>query len=444
MSESIESGIWDTPEPPLPNELRGLAPRSVPPELWDAPAMVSSRRSGLIFLTIGLVTVLMGLMPITKTWGLYFLPMAYLSYIGLVIVFISMAYLIRFWTTGGNLRYVEKASAAMALIRQVDIAETELNGVKTFTPQFHVIYHDTPTGTATTPVTREQLLSAPGITADKLAVSSLRFQRGDWVPVVWFPDKGETSATLYDSLGLNDTGIWSTEDDPMPAPWWLTVLVIVGIGSMFFFLVWSLWAIGAYSPIESPSTPVIALSVALGIGIAAVLTTLIVWQNRHEAKRAATAIARAKEDSGSSEVAPADEMAPTGLFTKAFTSVQGLVMLVALAAGAVMLPSLIVYELMVTANALLDDAEGEIEMAKIDEMIQVTHSGIFREYKIEYQLPGRGEQGQDLSLISTPDHMNRFQFDTAIAIVKPGALGWEWVSEIIPVEAIEDGELPGA
>lgn len=443
MSTSIEPGIWDTPEPTLPRELRGLTPRSVPPELWDAPAMVASRRGGLIFLTIGFMTVLMGFVPITKTWGLYFLPMAYLSYIGLVIVIVSMGYLVRFWTTGGNLRYIEKAAAAMALIRQVDIAETELNGVKSYIPQFHVIYQDTPAGRSTEPVTREQLLSAPGITADKLAVSSLRFQKGDWVPVVWFPDKGDASATLYDTLGLNDTGIWTTEDDPMPTPWWLTLLIIVGVGFMFFCLIWSLWSMGAYSPIEAPSTLVIALSVAIGIAIAAVMTVLIVLQNRHEEKRAAAAVARSNEDSGLSEVAPGEETVPDGLYTKAFASLQGLVMLIALAAGAVMLPSLIVYELMVTANALLDDSEGEIEMAKIDEMIQVTHNGIFREFKIEYHLPGRGEQGQDLSLLSTPDHMNRFQFDTAVAIVKPGALGWAWVSEIIPVEAIEDGEAPG-
>jgi len=458
---------FDEPAPPLPRELRGLTPRSVPPELWDAPSMVSSRRSGLIFLVIGFVVTVMGFLPIMQTWGLYFLPLAYLVWIGAAILILSIGYLLHFWATGGNLRYVEKADAAMAQIREIEIAESELNGVKTYSPQFSVVYQDAAMGHSAVPVRREQILSAPGITADKLAVSSLRFHPGDWVPVVWFPGKAETHATLYDTLGLNETGIWTTQDDPTPTPLWLTMLVVVCGGLLFFSLLWSIWAMGAYSPIETPPTGVIVLSASLGLVVAAVMSGLIYWQSQHERRRSEAAVARTamardasargstarSANEASTNEANANETSTTtiedalhqptsGWFVRLYSSLQGLILIVALAIGAVILPSLVVYELMVTANALLDDSEGEMEIAKIDEMIRVTHSGVFREYKIEYQLPARGPAGKDLSLMSNPEHMSRFEFDAAVAIVKPGALGWPWVSQIHPMERVIENKLP--
>ncbi len=435
---NTETSAIPVDRPPLPDELRGLTPRSVPPDLWDAPSMAKTRRGCLIALASGFVITLLGLAPIMKTWGLYFLPLAYLTYIGIVIVAISLWYLIRFWTTGGNLRYVEKADAAMAQIRDIQIDESELNGVKSYTPRFSVIYEDAALGESAQPILREQVLSAPGITADKLAVSKLRFHAGDWVPVVWFPGKAETSATLYDCLGLNETGIWTTEDSPALTPLWLTLVLIGTTGFFFFCLIWSLWAVGAYSPIETPPTTVIALSIGLGLCIAILMAGLIYWHGEYEKRRATTALERNLGDSPSTSTATDTPVAKTGFFAKLLGSVRGAFMLVVMAAGGVLLSSLVVYELMVTANALFDESAGEIEIAKIDDLIQVTHNGVFREYKIEYQLPARGELGQGLSLISTPEHMSTLQFDTAIAIVKPGAFGWPWVSEIVPVRHIVD------
>lgn len=42
--------------------------------------------------------------------------------------------------------------------------------------------------------------------------------------------------------------------------------------------------------------------------------------------------------------------------------------------------------------------------------------------------------------MSTPDHMRQFQFARPIAIVKDGALGWPWVSEIVPL-TVDAAEL---
>jgi len=55
--------------------------------------------------------------------------------------------------------------------------------------------------------TRTDLVRLPGITADKLAVSSLRFNPGDWVPVVGFLAKsGNTRDALRYASGLREPG----------------------------------------------------------------------------------------------------------------------------------------------------------------------------------------------------------------------------------------------
>jgi protein-S-isoprenylcysteine O-methyltransferase Ste14 len=252
--------------------------------MWDAPSVVQTRRASWITLAVGIVLTTLGFLPIMQTWGLYFLPLAYLVYIGAAVVVIGVGVLIRYWATGGNLKYVEKADAAMARIQEVQIVETELNGVTTYTPHFTVQYAE-PARFGGEPVSRQQILAAPAITAEKLAVSQLRFEAGDWLPVVWFPEKAETTARLYDTLGLNETGIWTTQDDPSPTPLWMSLSLIVLGGLMFFSLLWSLWSMGSYSPIAAPSWNVIALSVGLGVLLGAVLAGLIIWQDRHEKRR---------------------------------------------------------------------------------------------------------------------------------------------------------------
>ena len=194
---------------------------------------------------------------------------------------------------------------------------------------------------------------------------------------------------------------------------------------------------GSYSPIAAPSWNVIALSVGLGVLLGAVLAGLIIWQDRHEKRRTQAAIARNRGDAAPASVVGLADEPPAGI-GKWFASLQGLIFLVAMIAGAIGLPSVIVHQWLVSANALLDTSEGTLEAVEIEEMIQVTHAGIFREYKIEYRLPARGEAGDGHSMLSTPDNMSQFEFAQAVAVVKQGAFGWEWVSEIIPLQQVNE------
>ena len=69
----------------------------------------------------------------------------------------------------------------------------------------------------------------------------------------------------------------------------------------------------------------------------------------------------------------------------------------------------------------------------ITEMVMVTHSFIFREYQIKYQLL-KGDH-KEQSLLSTPDHMSELRGPLAIAEIHSGWLGWPWVKDLAPCKA---------
>ena len=85
-----------------------------------------------------------------------------------------------------------------------------------------------------------------------------------------------------------------------------------------------------------------------------------------------------------------------------------------------------------TVNALLDDSPPDFQAAQIQGLVTVTHSFIFREYKIEYRLLGPDQEKHDL--LSTPEHMKQFKTGLAVAEVHAGWFGWRWVKDIKPVQ----------
>src|SRR5689334_22401499 len=63
-------------------ELQGTPPRHVPEEFRNSPYFVRLRNTIARLLMAGALCVALGQLPILKEWGLYVLPLAYLSWIG--------------------------------------------------------------------------------------------------------------------------------------------------------------------------------------------------------------------------------------------------------------------------------------------------------------------------------------------------------------------------
>src|SRR6476620_10752235 len=63
---------------------------------------------------------------------------------------------------------------------------------------------------------------------------------------------------------------------------------------------------------------------------------------------------------------------------------DGLIMGLIIVAGSLLLGGATALCWCFTANALLDNAQAQDRPAQIEQMVSVTHSFLFREYKIEY------------------------------------------------------------
>lgn len=103
-----------------------------------------------------------------------------------------------------------------------------------------------------------------------------------------------------------------------------------------------------------------------------------------------------------------------------------------LVAGSFLLGGLTMLCWCFSANAILDRSPAELRPVQITDMLMTTHSFLFREYTIEYHTLDNDKKRK---LLSTPEHMEKFETDLGIAVVRRGRLGWRWVETILPVTA---------
>lgn len=98
--------------------------------------------------------------------------------------------------------------------------------------------------------------------------------------------------------------------------------------------------------------------------------------------------------------------------------------------GAILLGAMSVVCLAYSANAMLDTSEAKSAPVQIMQMTETTHSFIFREYTIEYQMQG---QDKEHKLMTTPQHMDQFIVAAGTAQIREGRFGWPWVETIDPI-----------
>src|SRR5436189_5833683 len=109
MEPPKELGPFDPPRDyQFEPEFQDQPPRSIPSELRLGRHARKGRRVVWGFLAAGIICLACSPLPIVKTWGLYFLPLQYLLWIGVGCLFISALQLVSYLWSGGPYRYVKE------------------------------------------------------------------------------------------------------------------------------------------------------------------------------------------------------------------------------------------------------------------------------------------------------------------------------------------------
>jgi hypothetical protein len=418
MTASIDPTGPSRPAVPseLPVELTGRPPRPLPDSVHQS-ALAQSRRN--VFwgtMTAGGVCGALATMPFIDTLALYFLPLGYLHWIAAFLI--GAAVFSRFgngeWKKA--CRYVENGEASLARVESlVKTPTVVVNGQAT---QYALV-----AGLgARHPETGERVsctAQSRNFAAEKKDSVDTTFRVGDDVPVVWLPGKFPKSLQVFEFLEISPDATLVRRLGK-PTPLWKVVGTLLLILGFFCVLFWNVYAFGRYELINEMQGIQWPMIVGGTLGFGGVLACLFVARkNRREL------LARNAEalNSGAAMELPLKSSLPGRVFFWALMFF-----------GGALLTGMTVYCWCLTANALLDRSPAQRRPVAIDEMVQVTHSLIFREYNLKYHFLDHEEKHE---LLTTPQHLQQFEAPVGMAVIRDGRFGWPWVETIEPVAVLD-------
>ena len=418
--ELVGSGAGEMVEPgadALPAELCGAPPREVPDALYEGP-LAQRRKRGLAgCFAAGAVCMALAPLPFVKTMAIYFLPLAYLNWISLVLAVIGAAVYIEASALKKARKYIEQGEVALArVIEMVKAPVLVQDGIPT-TFAF-LVRIEVPAASGADGVQMVEVKSPMFGVSEKNRVAT-RFRVGDLVPVVWLPGKMEKTIQIYDFLEATDEHslVRAKADTGTVA----LIKLAGGIAFLilfFFALFWNVYAHGRYQPLDFdyPRQGWAPFAIA---GVLAIVGAVIGLRTRakrkHEEQERMT---RSVEAGEAVEVPYA-----WGLGTWAF--MVGLIF-----PGTILLGGMTMLCWCFTANALLDDSAAERTPVEITEMTETTHNFVLRHYDMKFKKLGEEE---DHGLLTTPEHMEQFAAPLGMAVVRKGWLGWPWVETVEPL-----------
>jgi hypothetical protein len=398
----------------LPSELDGDPPRELPDAIRHGPLAQTDRRAFWGCLVAAALCFALSSLSFVETLALYILPLAYLHWIGIALALIAFSSYLGFGQLKKSSRYVQHGRAGFGrVVELVKYPSVVVNGqpsayafqaiVQTLHP-----HSDQPVCL--------QVKSRDFQPHQKDDVET-RFRVGDFVPVVWFPDRFEQSFQVYDFLELTpESSLLRSQPDAKPL--WQTVALVIFLFVFFFALFWNVYAFQRYAPLDFDHARSGLWPFVFGgsLGLITVVVAYIVARR----KRQQTEQRNLDAASTGKAIELVHHRGPIRTFL--FGSV--------IVAGAILLAGLTFLCWCFTANALLDRSPARPENVELTEMIQITHSFIFREYKLKYR---RGIKDKDDEFLTTPDHLEQFVVPQGIAQIRSGAFGWPWVETIDPV-----------
>jgi hypothetical protein len=405
-------------------EFHAESPRPIPPELYKG-RYASGQYNQIVGVAVaGVVCLACSFLPFVQTWGLYFLPLAYLDWIGAGLLVFALGGFVVAKVRRGPFRYVVAGVPVVARVLELELRPTMYhNGGAVSFRYFAVLgLQDADTGE----------LKALETSSNEIAAGfkdglDCTYRVGDYATAVYLPGKLERSLRLYGFLDLRPgLGVVkkdrSAEKPTSPIMGALGVLAIFGF---FFALCWDLYAMGRYRPLDWMPTMLIP-----GVGGAVVLGGLLIgflWvEQRRSRRQLAERNAVAAAEGRALEPEP-----PSGGFGAIFL---GLIVV----CGSLGMGGLTCCCWAWTLNAWLDASEPKPRPVRIEKMVQVTHNGIFRQYQIEYRFADE-LVGEKQEYLSTPDEMRQFAGTDGDAQIKAGFFGWRWVERIKPAGFVRQG-----
>jgi hypothetical protein len=365
-------------------------------------------------LTAAAVCLVISGLPFIDTLALYFLPLAYMTWISIGLFVIAIAS----YFSGGALKkaanYVQHGNAAFA--RVVDLVKypsVKMHGQPTsyaFGATVQLLHPD-----SSQPVSMQ--VKSPDFSAGKKDQVETRFQTGDFVPVVWLKNKFDKTFQIYDFLEATYANSLARGANAVKKPLWQIVLLAMAVPAFLFVLFWNVYALGRYMPLDFDFVhdglwPA-AIGGALGLAVAVAGFLSIRKKTREADRRNHEAIAAGK---------------PVEIPIRQGTISKGLGMFI-LGLGAILLGACTFLCWSFTANALFDKSPIKTEPVQITEMIQTTHDFIIRDYRLKYRFKGKKK---DDELLTTPDHLEQFDLPIGVAEIRSGWLGWPWVETVRP------------
>jgi hypothetical protein len=414
--------VWGPFDPPanyrFEPEFINPPPRPIPPELYQGRYYHKMRMGIIGSFVAGLVLLLCSFFPIVKVWGLYVLPLQYLHWIAGVLLLISAVYWIQYLTTRGPLAYIEEGTPLVARIVALFLRlKLMVNGAPTVYEYVAVLQHRDPQSGEVILSTATHDVNASA--KDKLTLS---YRVGDYVTAVSLRSNPEKTFRLYGFLDLRPNLGIVPRDQAKSWTVWSLIGGILALFGFFFVLGWNVYAFGKFKPLELTKghlLPVILGAILLGGPFLGFLS----WSMRKTRGKTQQNNQEAAKQGGAVEI---PWQPKRGFFG------QGIFLGIVLFLGGLLLGGGTMLCWALSVNALYDSSRVKKQPIHIRNAWIKTHSFLFREYTIEYELMGDPAHEKH-SILTTPDHIESFgQVPLGFAHLRQGYFGWPWVETITP------------
>jgi hypothetical protein len=409
-------------------ELVDPPPRAIPPLLHQGRLARRRRQTSWGFFAAGTLCLAGSQLPIMDKWAIYFVPLAYLSWIGAACLVVGVLVPARALLNKGRFRYVEEGLTTVARVRAILMVTSHIvNGQES---TFHVLaefdYRDPRSGAVLNAADRSRDISS--VFRSSVTTS---FRVGDHVTLVYLPSDPAGTMRLYGFLDLRPgLGIVDRQRDK-PTSMLSVVLQVCAVFAIIFAVLWNVYAQSRYTPLEFTTGQGVVMGLG-GVVLGAAMVAALAYNARRTRRRREE---RNRQAAIAGEPAEPDFQRKRGWFGD-----HGIVLGLLGVAGSVLIGGLTVLCWCHTANAWFDRSPPQLLPVRIVNMVQVTHEFVFREYFIEYEFLAANPKEKQ-RFLSTPDEMQEFA-DVAVAEVQAGWLGWPWVKALHPAMIRQQPQPP--
>jgi hypothetical protein len=416
MEGRSRSDTYDPPSSYSPEpEFLPPPPRAVPESLGRGPHARGRRNAAIGFAVLGLACLLLYDAPGVDRVAQYFLPLAYLRWIGLASLGLGLWTWVALTRRTGPFRYVrEGLPLAVRVLGLQKAPSVVVNGA----PTHHafvarVLFPDPDSGELV-----QMDVQSNNFSSDRMDLYECRFRVGDYVTAVYMPGAIEKTLRIYAFLELSPERNITRDPAAAAASAWKTLGPVALVVGLLAVLIGNVYFFARYHPLDFEYQRALVPMIVGGLVLGGGLLAGVYGSHLRERVRVA---ARAREAAGSGRAIEVGTPLLGG-------GVQAWMLGTLLVLGAPLLGALTALCWCFAANALLDTSPPRHEHATITGLTITTHAFVLREYSLEYTL---GDSETRHTLLTTPEHLDTLSGDRGEALVRAGWFAWPWVETVV-------------